>query len=57
MDQGPPQAMVCGQKAGTDFFTHLRQMTWDMKLKKLEGFGIYNEEVPSATFQSWNYPD
>ena len=46
-----------GQRARINFFTHLRQVTWDMNLKKHEGFGIYNEEVPSTTFQSWNYPD
>lgn len=44
-------------KVNTEFYTHLRQISWDMKLKKQENFGIFNNEVPAVTFQSWNYPD
>lgn len=40
-----------------NFYTHLRQICWDMKLKKQEAFGIFNSEVPAKTFQMRNYPD
>lgn len=39
-----------------DFYTHLRQISWDMKIKKQENFGIFNNEVPAVTFQSTQYP-
>ncbi len=45
------------RKPNTDFYTHLRQICWDMKIKKQENFGLFNNEVPAVTSQMSNFPD